>query len=134
MVCLVLQKWLDPAQDHKAKWLYIWAKEAGLVASRDEVAEMLATNSLPPPLAQLWKEKTAEQKAIEQLCQAATVGDLDALKVTLAQEIKLEKQIPKTSVCLSLEILAASFFENMPAFTNLCPTGNAEVSKAFCKT
>ncbi|KAK9827887.1 hypothetical protein WJX74_007932 [Apatococcus lobatus] len=75
------QKWLDPSQDHKAKWLYIWAKEAGLLASRDELAEMLATNSLTPPLAELWKRKTREQKLIERLCKAAADGDLTALQV-----------------------------------------------------
>lgn len=78
---LTLQKWLDPSQDHKAKWLYIWAKEAGLVASRDELAEMLATDSLTTPLANLWKQKTGEQKLVERLCQAAAAGDLTALQV-----------------------------------------------------
>ncbi|KAK9867272.1 hypothetical protein WJX84_010769 [Apatococcus fuscideae] len=74
------QKWLDPSQDHKAKWLYIWAKEAGLVASRDELAEMLARDALTPPLAELWTVRTREQKAVGCLCQAAAAGDLPALQ------------------------------------------------------
>lgn len=78
---VLVQKWLDPSQDHKAKWLYIWAKEAGLKASRDELAEMLATDSLTPPLADLWKQKTREQKLIERLCKAGADGNLTALQV-----------------------------------------------------
>ena len=84
---MAVQKWLDPSQDHKAKWLYIWAKEAGLVASRDELAEMLARDALTPPLAELWTVRTREQKAVGCLCQAAAAGDLPALQARLSAHL-----------------------------------------------
>ena len=102
---LLLQKWLDPAQDHKGKWLYIWAKEAGLTASRDELAEMLATNSLTPPLAELWTQKTTEQKAIGRLCQAAAAGDLEDLKVPSIPSLYTSREPIENLSCPLLHLI-----------------------------
>ena len=69
-------------QKHKALWLRAWAEEAGLAAlSHDEAVQMVTADALPPPLADLWARKAAEQRHVGALIAAATRGDLPALQV-----------------------------------------------------
>lgn len=52
--------------------------------SRDEVAEMVRDNALKHDLAQLWAQKSAQQKALQQLCAACAAGDVAAIRVRRA--------------------------------------------------
>lgn len=69
-------------QKHKALWLRAWAAEAGLAAlSHDEAVQLVVAGALPPPLADLWARKAAEQRHVGALVAAATRGDRIALQV-----------------------------------------------------
>ena len=69
-------------QKHKALWLRAWAAEAGLAAlSHDEAVQMVVADALPPPLAELWARKAAEQRHVGALVAAAARGELPALQV-----------------------------------------------------
>lgn len=76
---------LSPALQHKAFWIYRWARGAGKTVSRDEVAEMLLCNSLTEQLEQLWSEGSAQQKLIIKLCETITEGDCAGLKVSFLE-------------------------------------------------
>ncbi|KAK9823061.1 hypothetical protein WJX81_005401 [Elliptochloris bilobata] len=73
-------------QKHKAGWLRTWAAEAGVASlSHDEAVQMVATNALPPQLADLWACKSAEQRSVGVLIAAASRGDLPGLQAALAE-------------------------------------------------
>ena len=72
-------------QKRKALWLRAWAAEAGLAAlSHDEAVQLVVADALPPPLADLWARKAAEQRHAGALVAAAARGDLPALQARCA--------------------------------------------------
>ena len=41
---------------------------------------------IPAEVAEIWKRKSAQQKAVICLCQAAAIGDIEAIKVRHIQK------------------------------------------------
>jgi hypothetical protein len=74
---------LDEATQKKAKTLHLLAKSENIKTSRDELTEMLVSNSLPENLQQLWNTKGEDQLAIVKLNLAASRGNVDDLKVSI---------------------------------------------------
>lgn len=72
---------VDEASQRKAKILHLLAKAGNIKTSRDELTEMLASDSLPENLQQLWDSKGKEQLALVRLNLAASRGNAADLKV-----------------------------------------------------
>ena len=79
----------DEKTEHKAAWLYRWAREEGHSVSRDECREMVQNDLLPDALRELWIRRGAEQKCAIAACDAAEAGDAAALRALLALHPRL---------------------------------------------
>ncbi|KAK9804749.1 hypothetical protein WJX72_003268 [[Myrmecia] bisecta] len=76
---------LTEAQQHKQTWLYKWARDADTPVSWDELGERITTNNMTPELSELWSRKSAQQKVVQKLCEAASKGDAEAVKAIAAE-------------------------------------------------
>lgn len=76
-----LQAAVDDATHKKAKILYLLAKAKSITTSIDELTDMLATNSLPLNLKQIWDREGVEQLDIVRLNKSASRGLVEELKV-----------------------------------------------------
>lgn len=76
-----MQAVINDVTQKKAKLLHLLAKAENIRTSRDELTDMLAANSLPQNLQDIWETKGAEQLSIVRLNKAASRGEVEELQV-----------------------------------------------------
>ena len=123
---------MTSAQHHKSFWIYRWAKEAGVLVSRDEVSEMILSTALTPQLEQLWNKGSAQQKLIIKLCEAVVEGDTAALKVLWNLQ-PLYAQLDSRPNEVIVQIVGSRFVI-MPAVPERCLATPSPSSNRSCCT
>ena len=108
-----LQDQLDDLQRHKALWIWKWARDAGVKASKDEVAEMVLQDCLTAELQQLWERGRTQQKLVIQLCDTVVDGSPEGLAVNsgpgCAQRSfamwSMEASVHRASLCIEWDTM-----------------------------